>query len=55
MNKPTHHITSDKTLMTIKEICIMWHAKYLWVDSVKYKLPEAWEKEYEMIDKWPFR
>jgi hypothetical protein len=38
--KPTTVYTRDNTEYPFKEICVHYHAKYCWIDKVKFRLPE---------------
>ncbi len=43
--KPKVVIFDDGREMLFKDVCIMFKAKYVWMDGVKYVLPEGWDKK----------
>ncbi len=51
MSKPTHHFTADGTKISIKDMCIEWHAIFIFMPirkegGVKYLLPlEKWRED----------
>ena len=45
MEKPTTVILSDCEI-SFKEVCVMFEAKFAWLDGEKYRLPiEKWVAE----------
>ncbi len=49
MTNPQYHYFPEGTQITFKKLCIEYHVKFAWVDGVKYRMPEDWEKYFKKV------
>lgn len=47
MTKPIEIILADGETMPVKEVCQMFKVKYIYMDGIRYAVPEKWQEEYE--------
>ena len=45
MSKPKTIIFNNGHTIPLKDICVMFKARYAWMDGVKYILPEEWNDQ----------
>ena len=50
-DKPTTLVFKDGKEMALKDFCIMFGAQFIWMDNIKYTVPESWKREYEPNNK----